>query len=124
MASFAERDGSSHIEAQLVIERDVDCVGHVELDERVSVGGRAHHLLGGEIAGGADPILDDELLSEPFGQPLAIGAWQDRRRRRAQSRRQNAPAALDKLALLPSARLPATRQCPRPDARICGGKDS
>jgi len=35
------------------------------------VGWRAHHLLGGEIAGGADPVLDDELLPEPLGQPLS-----------------------------------------------------
>src|SRR5262249_52151122 len=43
----------------------------VELDERVSVGGRAHDLLSGEIAGGTDPVLDHELLPEPVRQPLS-----------------------------------------------------
>src|SRR5262249_52279234 len=52
------------------VKRCVDGVGHVQLDERVSVGWRAHHLLGGEIAGGADTVLDDELLPEPLGEPL------------------------------------------------------
>ena len=33
--------------------------------------GAPRHLLGGEIAGGADPVLDDELLAEPIGQPLS-----------------------------------------------------
>src|ERR1700751_819496 len=33
--------------------------------------GRVHHLLGGEIAGGADPVLDHELLPEPLGEPLS-----------------------------------------------------
>jgi hypothetical protein len=62
---------AQHIEAQLVVKRCVDGVRDVELDERVPVGGRAHHLLGGEIAGGADSVLDHELLPEPLGQPLS-----------------------------------------------------
>ena len=61
---------AQHIEAQLIIKRRVDRVRYVQLNERVSVGGRAHDLLGGEIAGGSDPVLDDELLPEPLGQPL------------------------------------------------------
>src|SRR5262245_21501897 len=61
---------AQYVEAQLVIKRRVDSVRYVELNERVSVGGRAHHLLGGEIAGSADPVLDDELLPETLGQPL------------------------------------------------------
>ncbi len=29
-----------------------------------------HHGLGGDVATGPGPVLNDELLAEPFGQPL------------------------------------------------------
>jgi hypothetical protein len=61
---------SRSVEAELVVKRRVDGIRDVELDERVSVGSGAHHLFGGEVARGADPVLDDELLPEPIGQPL------------------------------------------------------
>jgi len=34
-------------------------------------GGRVHDCLGSNVAAGARPALDDELLTEPLGQPLA-----------------------------------------------------
>jgi hypothetical protein len=38
--------------------------------QRVSIGARPHDRLGGDIAGGARPALDDKLLAKPLGQPL------------------------------------------------------
>jgi len=40
------------------------------LEQRVPVGGRIHHGLGGNVAAGTGPVLNDELLAEAFGQPL------------------------------------------------------
>src|SRR5262249_18683314 len=47
-----------------------------------------------------------------------------RLRRRRESPRSGAPAAPDRSALVQSARQPATRQHPRPDAEISGGEVS
>ena len=38
--------------------------------QRVAVGGSAHDRLGGDIAAGAGPVLDDEWLAKPLRQPL------------------------------------------------------
>src|SRR5262249_51068579 len=38
--------------------------------ERVAVRRRTHDRLGGNIATGAGPVLDDEGLAQPLGQPL------------------------------------------------------
>src|SRR5262249_51873850 len=46
----------------------VICTNH---EERIAIGWRPHHRLGGQIAAGAWPVLDDELLAEPFRQQLA-----------------------------------------------------
>jgi hypothetical protein len=56
---------------------------------------RIHHRLGGDIGGGARPVLDDEGLAETLGQPLSdqprhyVGSAAGR------MRRPSAPAALD-----------------------------
>src|SRR5258706_11683030 len=36
----------------------------------MAVGGRGHARLRADIGGGARPVLDDELLPEPLGEPL------------------------------------------------------
>ena len=51
--------------------------GEVDQEQRVAVGGRAHDRLGADIAAGARPVLDDELLAEPLRQPLADQARDD-----------------------------------------------
>ena len=40
------------------------------LEQRVAVRGRSHDRLGGDVAAGARPVLDDELLAEALRQPL------------------------------------------------------
>ena len=46
-------------------------------EERVAVGGHAHDGFGGDIAGGAWAIFNDELLTQPLRQPLAHQARED-----------------------------------------------
>ena len=40
-------------------------------------GGRMHDRLGGDVAAGAGPILDDERLAETLRQPLTDQARED-----------------------------------------------
>jgi len=61
------RDVIEQIEIQPFIQGGVDCVRHIELEQRVSVGQRTRHRLDGDIATRAGPVFDDELLSEPIG---------------------------------------------------------
>ena len=71
------RDVAKEIVIELIVERRVDCVWCTDEKERVAVGGRAHDGFGGDIAGGARPVLDDEWLAEPLRQPLAHQARED-----------------------------------------------
>src|SRR6266516_5272558 len=64
------RDIADEIETKLVIERGVDGVPTADQEKRVSVGGRTHDRLGADIAAGARPVLNNEWLAEPLGQPL------------------------------------------------------
>ena len=57
------RDVAEQAEIQLVIKRCVDGVGCRGQMDRIAVGRRTHDRLGADIAGGAGPVLDDELLS-------------------------------------------------------------
>ena len=62
---------------QLLVERGVggeDAV--VAHQQRVAVGRRARDLLGGDVAAGAGPVLDDERLVQDFVEPLADDARQ------------------------------------------------
>jgi hypothetical protein len=70
-------DVANEIEIELFVQRRVDRVGREDDEEGVSVGRRTHHRLGGDIAGGARSILDDEWLTEPFRQPLTDQARDD-----------------------------------------------
>jgi hypothetical protein len=45
--------------------------GTVASSSVVPSGGCVHHGLGADVAAGARPVLDDEGLTQPFGQPLA-----------------------------------------------------
>ena len=64
------RDVMDEIEFELFIERGVDGIGKADQKQRVAVGGSIQHGLGGDIAACARPVLNDELLAEPFRQPL------------------------------------------------------
>src|SRR5262249_61008991 len=65
------RDVADEIETKIVVKRDVPRVICTNHEERIAIGWRPHHRLGGQIAAGAWPVLDDELLAEPFRQQLA-----------------------------------------------------
>jgi hypothetical protein len=70
-------DVADEIVIELLVKRCIDRVRNGEHDERVAVRRRADGDFGGDIAGGAGPVLDDEWLSEPLGQPLADEARED-----------------------------------------------
>ena len=59
------------IEIQPVVERRIDCVHQTDQKKRVAVCGRTHDSLGAGITARAGPILDEELLTEAFRQPLS-----------------------------------------------------
>ena len=61
---------TNEIEIKLGIERRVDSVRRRDEKECVAVGGRPHDRLRGDIAAGARPVLDNELLTERLRQPL------------------------------------------------------
>src|SRR5262245_54332124 len=64
------RDIAKEIEAELVVERCVDrscCVAH---EKGIAVRCRLHDHLGADIAAGARPVLDDELVAKSLRQPL------------------------------------------------------
>src|SRR5262245_40485719 len=63
-------DIADKIEIELLVERRVDRVGRADQQERVAVRRRIHDAFGGDIATGARPIVDDNLLTEPLGEPL------------------------------------------------------
>src|SRR6516164_3469336 len=65
------------IETELVVEGGVDRVHRSDHKQRISVRGRVHDRLGGDIAGRARPILDDKLLTETLRQPLSYQARHD-----------------------------------------------
>ena len=71
------RDVAEEIEVQLFVERCIDRVGDADQQEHVPVGRRFDDGLRGEIAAGARPVLHDEGLAEPLGQPLPYKARQD-----------------------------------------------
>jgi hypothetical protein len=62
--SCDRRDVADEIEIELVVERRVDRVRCACQEQRVAVRRRLHDRLGTDIAGGARPVLDDELLTE------------------------------------------------------------
>ena len=63
-------DVAQEIEVELFVERGVDGVLRIHQQQRVAVGRRAGDELGRDVAGGAGPGLDDELLAELLRQPL------------------------------------------------------
>ena len=39
-------------------------------EQRIAVGRRTHDRLGSDVSAGARPVLDNELLAKPLGEPL------------------------------------------------------
>jgi hypothetical protein len=64
------RDILDEIVTEPLIQRGVDRIDRVGHEERVSVGGRAHHRLSAY----AGTVLHKERLAEPLGEPLAYQA--------------------------------------------------
>jgi hypothetical protein len=71
------RDVADEIEVELAVERRVDCVCRIDQEKRVAVWKRMHDHLGGYIGSGAWTVLDNELLAEPFRQPLSHQTRED-----------------------------------------------
>jgi hypothetical protein len=71
------RDVADEMEIELAIERGVDRIHRSDQKERISVRGRVHDRLGGDIAASPWPVLDDELLAESLRQPLSYQACHD-----------------------------------------------
>ena len=67
--------GKAEIEG--FVDRRIDGVGDAGEKQRVAVGRRVYHGVGGDVAGGAGTILDDERLAEPVGQLLGEQPRQD-----------------------------------------------
>jgi hypothetical protein len=64
--SCNRRDVADEIEAELFVGRRVGEVGGTGQEDRVAVGRRSYDRLGADIAGGARPVVDQEILSHPL----------------------------------------------------------
>ena len=71
------RSVANEIEVELVEQRRIDRIRRAGQEKRVAVGFRTHDRLGGDIAAGARPVLDDEWLAETLRQPLPYQARND-----------------------------------------------
>src|ERR1700704_7070376 len=78
IAYACDRRRVSHeTEIELIGEQIGDRVSRNDQKERMAVGGRTRDGLGGDIARGARPVLDDEWLAEALRQPLTEQARED-----------------------------------------------
>ncbi len=64
------RDVAHEIELEIAVERRVHRVGRDRHQDRVAVRRGLGDVFGADIAGGARPVLDHELLAEPLRQML------------------------------------------------------
>ena len=88
-------------------------------EECVAVRRRVHDRLGTDVAAGARPVVDDELLAESLRQPLTDQARENvGRHRLVETARSSAPAATDRFAPRRSAIWQGEQQHPLPDAEI------
>src|SRR6266446_7090522 len=65
------RDVADKIEIELFVERRIDRVCRSDQEERVAIRGRTHDRLGADIGTSTWPVLDNEWLAEPLGEPLS-----------------------------------------------------
>ena len=93
------RDVVHEVERQIGKHRLIDGVLRIDQEQRVAIGRRMHGRFGRDIAGGAGPDIDDELLAEMVAQILADEARVDvGRTARGLPDRAGAPAASDSRA--------------------------
>jgi len=64
------RNVADEIEIEFFKERGIDCVIHAAHEKRVAVRRRFYDRLRRDIATSSRPVLDNEGLAEPLGQPL------------------------------------------------------
>ena len=64
------RGVADEIEAEMRVKRGIGRDRRRHHEQRITVRRRLHDRFGAEIAAGARPVLDDELLTEPLRQPL------------------------------------------------------
>jgi hypothetical protein len=65
------RDVVHEVELEISVEGCVDQIRPRDEQERIAVRGRVHDRLGCDVGAGTCAVLDDELLTEPFRQPLS-----------------------------------------------------
>jgi hypothetical protein len=68
---------SDEIEVELLIKCRIDRIPDTDDEEHIAVGWCADDRLGGDVAASANPVLDDELLTEVLRKPLADEARSD-----------------------------------------------
>src|SRR5262249_56263277 len=76
-AGSSGRESEAEGEVELLDGRGVNHIIGADGEQRIAVRWRAHHDLSRDIAAGARPVLDDELLTKPFGEPLTYDARDD-----------------------------------------------
>src|SRR5262249_36919869 len=65
------------IEIELIVKHVGDPVSGNDQKQRMAVGGRTRHCLGGDLTLRARSVLDDEWLAETLRQPLTNQARED-----------------------------------------------
>ena len=63
-------DVADEIEIELLVKRCIDRVGGAHDEQRIAVRRCADRGFDRDIAAGARPVVDDDLLTEPLGEPL------------------------------------------------------
>ena len=58
------------LKLSVVVERRAHCARQNDHEQCVAVRWRSHDQFGADIAAGARPVIDDDLLPEPLRQPL------------------------------------------------------
>ena len=71
------RGVANEVKFKIVVQGRIDRVRSVGQEQRMAVGRCAHHRLGGDIAGGAGPVVDEELLTQTVREPLSDQARND-----------------------------------------------
>src|SRR5262249_55974054 len=72
-----DRDVANEIEIEPVIQCRIDCDSRVKPKKRMAVGWRTNDCFGGDVAGCACPVLDDDWLAELFCERLSQQADED-----------------------------------------------
>jgi len=71
------RNVAQKSEIKILVKRSVDRVRRPDQKKRIPVGRSSHDGLGGDVAGSAGPVLNDDRLTQPPGKPLCHQARQN-----------------------------------------------